>query len=605
MKKKFLAITGVIIVALAAYGYAQKNAAIVLVDLPGPSAGFTPKAVPADWQSALKLRQAAKAAYLAEKQVPASWFADFPFSKSDGIPYAILRILPKVAPEIWGPDQDFGKTFGLFARKDGTGLALPVGIGLSGLDPNRSTATDFTTFTCGACHIGRVDLGNGQTAQIWGGANTEFNITKFFVDFKKTLDVIASGAEGGARNSKIRDAIVAELETLKATEPTYLYRNARFGSRSFDAEYEAAQIDAFIADADSLVSRTVSYIDSFLLAYAHYIDTTYPGYQAQMLTGLPGMADATGVSAAHGYEVLETSFIGRLFAESLLPSSPGLADYMLVWDQDSRTAHWNEDGTKLIDGGGQYNGNIPIPIYRNLAASMTMGLEDTDLRVAAFAAELLGRLPSEPYPFAVDTVKANKGRDLFAENCADCHQPNNGRVYRDMGTSLARSRVMNDLLIKGARQEYLGICGPDTVLTLYTAPIKPCAEFDGQPIQEEAIMRTLGQQYDGYNATALSGIWAGAPYLHNGSVPTIYHLLMPQTRPASFTKSALNYDTEKLGFAWDTKAIDGYTFDTDAFHSVSRTGHDTDITENGKTYKLDWSNDETGALAIIEYLKTL
>lgn len=603
--KKVVSFAAVLAIAAAGYAYLQKPTTIELVDLPPPPAGFAPRQVPEDWQKELQSRMDAKTAYLAQKKVAASWFENFPFSKSDGIPYAILRLLPKFAPEIWGQDRDFGQSFGLFARNDGTGLALPVGLGVTGLNPDRPTATDFTSFTCGACHIGRVDHGNGKTSQIWGGVNAEFNITKFFVDFKKTLDIMAQGAEGEERTAKIRDAITAELMKIKVSNPTYLYRKARFGTVSFDAAYEAAQIDAFLADADNLVKGAVTYIDSFILAYGHYLDSTYPGYQAQMLTGLPGMADATGVSAAHGYETLEDSFIGRMFAENLLPTSPGLTDYMLVWDQDNRTAEWNEDGTLLVNGGGQYNGNIPIPIYRNLAASMTMGLADTDLRVAAFAAELLGDLPPEPYPFAVDTAKANRGRDLFAANCADCHQPNNGRVYRDMGTSLSRSRVMNDLLIKGGREEYLEICGPETEVTLYTTPIKPCAEFDGRPITEEAIMRSLGQQYDGYNATALAGVWAGAPYLHNGSVPTIYQLLMPQARPASFTKSALNYDTEMLGFAWDGKAVGGYVFDTEAFSSVSRAGHDVDITENGKTYKLDWSDDEPGAFAIIEYLKTL
>lgn len=601
--KKALVLSGVILVA--GLGYFYKPKAVTFVDIPFPTAAFEPKQVPVDWPSELKQRQDAKASYLIKKQVAASWFEDFPFSKSDGIPYAILRLLPKLAPEIWGADRDFGKSFGLFARNDGTGLALPVGIGLSGLNPDRPTATDFTSFTCGACHIGRVDLGDGQTAPIWGGVNAEFNITKFFVDFEKTLDILAQGSKGDERRTKIRDAIVAELQSIKSSDPTYLYRNARFGARSFDAAYEAGQIDAFLADADNLVARTVTYIDSFVAAYSYYVDTTYPNFETQMIAGLPGMADATGVSAAHGYETLETSFVGRMFAKGLLPESPGLTDYMLVWDQDNRTAKWNEDGTLLIDGGGQYNGNIPIPIYRNLAASMTMGLQDTDLRVAAFAAELLGDLPPEPYPFDVDSAKANKGRDLFAANCADCHRPNNGRVYRNLGTSPARSRVMNDLLIKGGRAEYLGICGPDTEVTLYSAPIKPCATFDGRPITEEAIIRTIGQQYDGYNATALSGVWAGAPYLHNGSVPTMYHLLMPQTRPASFTKSALNYDREKLGFAWDDQAIGGYVFDTDAFSAITNDGHDTDVTENGKTYKLDWSDDEAGAMAIIEYLKTL
>lgn len=39
--------------------------------------------------------------------------------------------------------------------------------------------------------------------------------------------------------------------------------------------------------------------------------------------------------------------------------------------------------------------------------------------------------------------------------------------------------------------------------------------------------------------------------------------------------------------------------------AMSNKGHDKDITEGEKTYRLDWSNDKQGAWAIIEYLKTL
>jgi len=38
----------------------------------------------------------------------------------------------------------------------------------------------------------------------------------------------------------------------------------------------------------------------------------------------------------------------------------------------------------------------------------------------------------------------------------------------------------------------------------------------------------------GYVAPPLDGIWASAPYLHNGSIPTIWHLLTPETRPETF-----------------------------------------------------------------------
>jgi hypothetical protein len=98
-----------------------------------------------------------------------------------------------------------------------------------------------------------------------------------------------------------------------------------------------------------------------------------------------------------------------------------------------------------------------------------------------------------------------------------------------------------------------------------------------------------------------------APYLHNGSVPTIRHLLIPDTRPGSFVKGMLTYDTKNMGFAWKVgdRSDQGMVFDTTVFHAVSNKGHDSDIKQGDKTYKLDWSDDPEAADALIEYLKTL
>jgi mono/diheme cytochrome c family protein len=355
------------------------------------------------------------------------------------------------------------------------------------------------------------------------------------------------------------------------------------------------------------VSRFAQYVDDFVAAFSTYLDKTYPGFQSQMLAGLPGMADATGVSSSHGYELLEASAGGRLIAGGFLPDSPGLSDFMAVWEQEGRTAEWDPSGQQLINGGGQYNGNIPIPMYRNLAASMTMGLANTDIRVAAFSAELLDGLPATPYPFAVDDALAETGEALFAANCAGCHQPHNGRVYSELGTSMARSNVINTFLMEGARAEYKATCGPTTTIVMYGKAVQPCAEFKGRALadMDHVIMRPLDDQH-GYNATALTGVWALAPYLHNGSVPTLYHLLVPAERPASFIKSQLDYDQEKVGFAWESASSPfAYTFDTTAFHALNNRGHDTDLTVDGVTYKLNWSDDIGGAMALLEYLKTL
>src|SRR5207248_11617039 len=56
----------------------------------------------------------------------------------------------------------------------------------------------------------------------------------------------------------------------------------------------------------------------------------------------------------------------------------------------------------------------------------------------------------------------------------------------------------------------------------------------------------------GYQAPPLDGIWATAPYLDNGSVPTLYSLLSSKTRPKIFTRSYRTdreaYDGKKVGW---------------------------------------------------------
>ncbi|MGJ4961275.1 di-heme-cytochrome C peroxidase [Bradyrhizobium sp. HKCCYLRH3061] len=53
-----------------------------------------------------------------------------------------------------------------------------------------------------------------------------------------------------------------------------------------------------------------------------------------------------------------------------------------------------------------------------------------------------------------------------------------------------------------------------------------------------------------YRARPLNGVWATAPYLHNGSVPSLYWLLTPAAeRPTSFCQGARDYDPKAVGFA--------------------------------------------------------
>ncbi|MDO8894286.1 c-type cytochrome [Nitrosomonas sp.] len=259
---------------------------------------------------------------------------------------------------------------------------------------------------------------------------------------------------------------------------------------------------------------------------------------------------------------------------------------------------------------GQWTGHIPLPIYKNIAAQLTIGYENVDVRVSAFSEELLDKMPASVYPFEVNIALAKKGQVLFAENCAACHQPNNGKVYRDIGTDMGRAKVAGLFVTLGAISGFNDVCGADTVVQMYGKDTKPCAHYKGVSLEgKKSLAMTPPKLHDGYNALPLVGLWAQAPYLHNGSVPTLYHLLVPNERPAIFVKSRLDYDKKLAGFAWNTNETtankEGYIFDIRLSPAMSNKGHDKDIQQDGKTFKLNWSNDKAGALAIIEYLKTL
>ena len=225
---------------------------------------------------------------------------------------------------------------------------------------------------------------------------------------------------------------------------------------------------------------------------------------------------------------------------------------------------------------------------------------------------MLDELPASVYPFDVDIELAKQGERLFADNCAQCHQPHNGKVYSNINVNLDRSFVVGWLIRRGGIDSFFKACTPETTVTMGGSSVKPCAEFRGVSLEgKEQLIMSPNDEHHGYNARPLNGIWAQAPYLHNGSVPTMYHLLVPNERPQTFYKSRLEYDQQYLGFSWlrapgsNSLATVGYLFDTTSFSAFSNSGHDTDIIEDGKTYKLDWSDDIDGVWALIEYLKTM
>ena len=116
-----------------------------------------------------------------------------------------------------------------------------------------------------------------------------------------------------------------------------------------------------------------------------------------------------------------------------------------------------------------------------------------------------------------------------------------------------------------------------------------------------------------YKARSLNGIWATAPYLHNGSVPTLYDLLLPKKRegdpedgeyrPDQFEVGSREFDPVKVGLK--SSGYQGFTFDT-SLRANSNAGHEY---ASGKTAQLNGKVlrplTKEQRLDLLEYLKTL
>jgi mono/diheme cytochrome c family protein len=603
MKKPILALTGML-------------ATCTQLELQEPAYPISVTPVPAEWNMFYADKYEAKSAYIVEHNTAYQWFANFPFSETDGTPFILLKLLPKLAPAIWNNEDNFLEDIGLFMDERQPNFPAPLGIGFSGLSRQENTAIDYSSITCAACHVGRVLLPSGSYEYLDGGVNTRFNLPLMRGKITQTFELILGESVGDASESALAQAtstVLTTLEELHAIDPNYFYANFKFGNTRFDRDYESAQIDMFRAEAGTLIETFVERIAHEKTGYDALVRKNYAGIEQQMNDGIPGMADATGLMASNAYGELENLPVVGWFASLILPKSQGITDYMSVWEQDKRKASWSQDGKELVNGGGQWNGSIPIPIYRNIAAELTLGLDNTDVRVAAFAEELLDGLPASPYPFSVDVELANTGKRLFEENCAGCHQPHNGKVYDNLGTPMGRANVINWITALGARSRFYETCNESTTVELHGLKVEPCAQFENVSLSGKSslIMRPVSQQR-GYSARPLSGIWAQAPYLHNGSVPTLYHVLVANERPQTFLRGIEEYDQEKLGFVWKEEDVrfteslnNAMLFDTNAIPALNSSGHSEVITDGDNTYKLDWSDDKEGASAILEYLKVL
>ena len=245
----------------------------------------------------------------------------------------------------------------------------------------------------------------------------------------------------------------------------------------------------------------------------------------------------------------------------------GNSDMQPLWNMAKHehfALHWdglNDSLTEVILSGAIGDGATP----KSLPVQRLKQLEDWIKTVQP---------PRYPFLDSLDQDLAAKGQGIFEAKCAECHAFGGKRT----GSVIPQSEVGTD----------------SHRLKMWTAE---AADTYNNYANDYPWDFNRYRKTDGYAAVALDGLWMRAPYLHNGSVPTLEDLLKPASeRPTKFYRGYDVYSRDQMGFIHQgTEAEqEGFLYDTSVIGNNNE-GH------SGEKYGTDLSADEKKAL--IEFLK--
>jgi cytochrome c553 len=474
---------------------------------------------------------------------------------------------------------------------------LPVGFTVD------STGGQWAGMTCAACHTNQIQF-HGNTLQIDGGP-TDADLYTFLSQLSLALQAtIASDA-----------------------------KFSRFASKVAGSDPKAQ------ADLKNEVVR-----------FSAYFATLASASTPQYLWG-PSRADAFGmifnrVSAIDLSDGVIWQWFHAMEQNNRTPNAP--VSYPFLWGTGRQDkVQWNgiapntdqylrleRNIVEVLGVFARINLNTPTtlhPEYVSTAnATNQLMLEE----------DLIKFLKSPQWPEGVfgtiDPSKAAAGKALYQTYCASCHLV----VDRDgtspvkttlvplakigtdplMTTNIACRQAESGVLTGSRQPPVIGHKLAATDYVLYVAEnagigvfeawlagakaIKPTVDIElldqiPKPQTAQRLFQSATNEpaagcmtnLEVYRARSLDGIWATAPYLHNGSVPNLYQLLLPgDQRVKQFFVGSRTFDAVNVGF--DSTA-GTFKFDT-TLPGNSNKGHEygTDLKENQRQ-------------ALLEYLKTL
>jgi mono/diheme cytochrome c family protein len=229
------------------------------------------------------------------------------------------------------------------------------------------------------------------------------------------------------------------------------------------------------------------------------------------------------VDTFNPYKLIQANWLLTSLQESELI---GVADFPSIFNQGPREGmhlHWDGNNTSLAE--------------RNLSAAIGAGVTSDSADFAAIdrVGGWLRTLRPPASPYHPDAAAVARGRDLYMSQCRACHGFAGSEGYEFTGSSIGQVEPNDKLGVDPHRLDSYTEKFRDYQLANF---------FVGTPHQFKYFMKT-----NGYANVPLDGLWLRAPYLHNGSVPTLAALLQkPAQRPVKFVRGNDRLDPSNGGF---------------------------------------------------------
>ena len=424
---------------------------------------------------------------------------------SDGIPYWVWLVLPRIFPELL-PSPGGYASLGLVWTP---GYDLPVGLSKVTIGYPR------VAMNCALCHTASLRTSPDALPTLVPGAPAHQTAAQAYVEF---LVAAASDSRFTASN------ILGEIS-----------RNYR-----------------------------LSAVDRLLYRFVVIPEARRRLLQLKERSGWIDDGSSWGRGRADVFGVIKLHRLGRTPDKAI-----GSADMMPLWHAgrgNSRPLFWDGVNASLQDA--------VVTSALSVGSTRTWLDDDTDRRDRTDAREMsslqrieryIGALVPPRYPYPIDQTLAARGEGVYKAECARCHS---GSSAGTSDTDPGRRNVWT----QSAAVAY--------------------ATFAAGRAWQPAPFPTASE----YRAVPLDGLWLRAPYLHNGSVPSLRDLLeLPASRPSRFWRGYDVYDPVKVGFVSDGAEAAG----VGSLHDTTAPGNSNAGHLHGTTLSPD---DKT---ALLEYLKTL